>query len=96
MIDYCCITSSDLHTPSEEYEACRSEYNDAQKGLVENIVNVARTYLPLFHTYSSIIAQLDVLLSFAEVSSTSVIPITRPTLLDITKNNCIIHIFNIL
>ena len=86
------FTCSDLHTPSEEYEACRSEYHNAQKDLVENIVNVARTYLPLFHTYSSIIAQLDVLLSFAEVSSTSVIPFTRPTLLDITKNNCSIHI----
>ena len=87
MISVTWLFCSDLRTPSEEYEHCRNEYNQAQKGLVDSIIAVAATYLPLFHIYSSLIAQLDVLLSFAEVSSNSVIPYTRPTLLDVTKQN---------
>ena len=81
------FTASDLRTPSEEYEQCMGEYKEAQKDLVESIIEVALTYLPLFHIYSSLIAQLDVLLSFAEVSANSVIPYTRPTLLNITEKN---------
>lgn len=76
-----------MRSSSEEYEHCRSEYNEAQKDLVDHIIEIAVTYLPLFNIYSSLISQLDVLLSFAEVSANSVIPYKRPTLLDKTQKN---------
>ena len=82
------IISSDLRTVSSEYEQFKSEYNTVQQSLVEKIVEVALTYIPLFNIFSSLIAQLDVLASFAEVSSSAVIPYTRPAFLDIQNENC--------
>ena len=82
------FSSSDLRSVSAEYEQYTSEYNVAQQSLVEKITEVALTYLPLFNIFSSLISQIDVLLSFAYVSSTATIPYTRPQFLDITKDNC--------
>lgn len=78
---------SDLRTPSAEYEQYKAEYSKAQEQLVGKIVDVAKSYIPLFHVYSSIIAQLDVLLAFAEASANAPIPYTRPDILSIDKNN---------
>ena len=82
------IMSSDLRSISGEYEQYTAEYNTAQQSLVEKITDVALTYLPLFNIFSSLISQLDVLVSFAYVSKTAVIPYSRPHFLDITKENC--------
>ena len=80
--------SSDLRSISAEYEQYTAEYNVAQQSLVEKITDVALTYMPLFNIFSSLISQLDLLSSFAYVSTTAVIPYTRPKFLDITKENC--------
>ena len=85
---YIIITYSNLRTASCEYEQFKSEYNTVQQSLVEKIVEVALTYIPLFNIFSSLIAQLDVLVSFAEISSSAVIPYTRPVFLDVRKENC--------
>ena len=79
--------SDDLRTPSAEYEQYKAEYSKAQEQLVGKIVDVAKSYIPLFHVYSSIIAQLDVLLAFAEASANAPIPYTRPDILSIDRNN---------
>ena len=81
------LLRSDLRTPSAEYEQHKAEYSKAQEQLVGKIVDVAKSYIPLFHIYSSIIAQLDVLLAFAEASANAPIPYTRPDILSIDKNN---------
>ena len=81
------FSCSDLRTPSAEYEQYKAEYSKAQEQLVGKIVDVAKSYIPLFHVYSSIIAQLDVLLAFAEASANAPIPYTRPDILSIDKNN---------
>ena len=80
--------SSDLRSISAEYEQYTAEYNVAQQSLVEKITDVALTYMPLFNIFSSLISPLDLLSSFAYVSTTAVIPYTRPKFLDITKENC--------
>lgn len=82
------MDSSDLRTPSSEYEQYKSEYMEAQKEVIQNVIEVAFSYIPLFHTFSTLIAQLDVLAAFAQVSSTASIPYSRPSLLDIDKANC--------
>lgn len=44
------------------------------------------SYLPVFELLSSLLAELDVLLSFAYVSSTSAIQYTRPILYEMGSN----------
>lgn len=78
---------SDLRSASSEYEECKTEYNSAQQSLVEKITEVALTYVPLFNIFSSLVAQLDVLTSFAAISAAAAIPYTRPHFLDITQSN---------
>ena len=78
---------SDLRSASSEYEQYKSEYNSAQQSLVVKITEVALTYVPLFNIFSSLVAQLDVLTSFAAISASAAIPYTRPHFLDITKSN---------
>lgn len=80
--------SRDLASPSAEYERYRSEYAVEQQGMLGTVIEVASSYSPLFHILSSLLAQLDVLLAFAEVSATATIPYTRPDLLDVTRDNC--------
>ena len=78
----------DLRTSSSEYEEYKKEYMEAQKEVIQNVIEVAFSYIPLFHTFSALVATVDVLAAFAEVSITAAIPYTRPTLLDIEKENC--------
>ena len=73
---------SDLRSASSEYEQYKSEYNSAQQSLVVKITEVALTYVPLFNIFSSLVAQLDVLTSFAAISASAPIPYTRPHFLD--------------
>ena len=75
------VRSSDLRSLSSEFEACKAEYAKAQERLVASIIDVARTYVPRFHVFASLAAQLDVLLAFAEASATASIPYTRPRFL---------------
>lgn len=78
----------DLRTPSSEYEEYKKEYMEAQKEVIQNVIEVTFSYIPLFHTFSALVATVDVLAAFAEVSVTAAIPYTRPSLLDIEKENC--------
>ena len=61
---------------------------EAQKEVIQNVIEVTFSYIPLFHTFSALVATVDVLAAFAEVSVTAAIPYTRPSLLDIEKLNC--------
>ena len=78
------IMYSDFRGLSSDFEECRAEYAKAQERLVASIIDVARTYVPRFHVFASLAAQLDVLLSFAEASSIASIPYTRPQFLPST------------
>ena len=79
------IMYSDFRGLSSDFEECRAEYAKAQERLVASIIDVARTYVPRFHVFASLAAQLDVLLSFAEASSIASIPYTRPQFLPSTS-----------
>ncbi|KAK0064395.1 DNA mismatch repair protein Msh2 [Biomphalaria pfeifferi] len=65
---------------NNEYQQIRDAYNDQQKTLVVEIIIIAAGYAEPMSLLSDILAQLDVLVSFAVVSASAPIPYIRPTL----------------
>lgn len=63
------FTVSELKDLVREYNELEENYRDLQNELVLKVLEIASTYYPLLETVSALISQLDVLCSFAMVSS---------------------------
>lgn len=61
------------------------QYQKQQSELVKNAVATATTYLPIVETACAIVAQLDVLVSFATVAALSPSAYVRPTFSPLTS-----------
>lgn len=61
-----------------EHDQLSSNYNRTQTGLVNEVVNVAASYCPLLEQLGSVLAHLDVIVSFAHVSVHAPTAYTRP------------------
>ncbi|XP_073986421.1 DNA mismatch repair protein spel1 isoform X2 [Rhodnius prolixus] len=72
--------SIELTRLNDEYQAIKEEYSRHQQSVVEEVVSVAAGYCGTLHNMSSIIAQLDVLCSFAVVASCAPKPYVRPVM----------------
>lgn len=64
------FTIPELKDLVREYTELEDNYRALQNELVLKVLEIASTYYPLLETVSSLIAQLDVLCAFAQVSST--------------------------
>jgi len=74
------FTSKELRRASEARCAAERDYTAAQRGLVERVVEVAATFTPLLARAGALLAELDVLASFADVAATAPSPYVRPVL----------------
>ena len=74
------FTTRELRDYSNQYQKLTESYISKQSLLVKEILNVASTYSPVFTVYNTVVAELDVLSSFAEVVRTSPKTYCRPTL----------------
>ncbi|XP_071801096.1 DNA mismatch repair protein Msh2-like [Asterias amurensis] len=74
------FTQSTMRSLNEEHMSAKEEYNEMQKAIVAEIIGIAAGYVDRMMLLSDIIAQLDVLVSFAHVSSNAPISYVRPTL----------------
>lgn len=74
------FSTSSLQGISDEYRSLKEQYTSAQASVAEEVMNIAAGYAEPMQTFSDIVAQLDVLVSFAVVSMTAPIPYTRPTI----------------
>ena len=74
------FTTSSLQTISEEYHCLKEQYASAQASVAEEVLRIAAGYAEPMQTFGDIVAQLDVLVSFAVVALTAPIPYTRPTI----------------
>ncbi|XP_041352599.1 DNA mismatch repair protein Msh2-like [Gigantopelta aegis] len=71
-----------LRKMNEEYMQAKEDYNEQQKSVVAEIISIAAGYVEPMLLINDIIAQLDVLVSFAHVSSSAPEPYVRPKLLE--------------
>lgn len=74
------FTTKELRKLSEETTILKQEYDRQQSSLVKEIVAITLSYAPVLENLSMVIANLDVLCSFAYVSSYASIPYVRPKL----------------
>jgi DNA mismatch repair protein MSH2 len=76
------FTTSSMTSLRREFDQFSSNYNRTQSGLVSEVVGVAASYSPVFEVLASILAHLDVIVSFAHVSVHAPIAYTRPQIHD--------------
>ncbi|KAK2146372.1 hypothetical protein LSH36_613g01007 [Paralvinella palmiformis] len=71
-----------LEELNTEFRDAKLSYEEQQKSLVEEVLGIAGGYVEPMQVISDIIAQLDVLVSFAHVSANAPIPYVRPNILE--------------
>eukprot|EP00282_Hemiselmis_andersenii_P005543 CAMPEP_0114149132 /NCGR_PEP_ID=MMETSP0043_2-20121206/21994_1 /TAXON_ID=464988 /ORGANISM="Hemiselmis andersenii, Strain CCMP644" /LENGTH=815 /DNA_ID=CAMNT_0001243751 /DNA_START=95 /DNA_END=2539 /DNA_ORIENTATION=+ len=74
------FTCKDLKPLAEAYKRVDDEYNSKQAHLVAKVIDVISTYSPAVDDLCKIVAEIDVLVSFAHVSTSAATPYVRPTL----------------
>ncbi|SCU79259.1 LANO_0A05622g1_1 [Lachancea nothofagi CBS 11611] len=72
------FSTKELKHVSEQTAFLQKEYDRLQSDLVKEIVQITLTYTPVLEKLSIVLANLDVLSSFAHVSSYAPIPYVRP------------------
>lgn len=65
---------------NQEFVQARDDYNHQQKTVVAEVISIAAGYVEPMSMLNDILAQLDVLVSFAVVSASAPTPFTRPKL----------------
>jgi DNA mismatch repair protein MSH2 len=84
------FTTSNLQSLRREFDQLSSNYNRTQSGLVSEVVNVAASYSPVFEKLASILAHLDVIVSFAHVSVHAPTAYVRPVVHERGTGNTIL------
>lgn len=72
------FTTKTLRQLATRHQELGEQYHKAQASVAREVVNVASTYLPVLGPLCMALAHLDVIISFAHVSSFSKLPYVRP------------------
>ncbi|KIY44220.1 DNA mismatch repair protein MSH2 [Fistulina hepatica ATCC 64428] len=84
------FVSRKMKSLAEDYKEYSNLYNKTQSGLVKEIVTIAATYTPVIESLDSIIAHLDVILSFAHVSINAPVSYVKPKVLEKGGGNLVL------
>lgn len=74
----CYFTTTKLRHASDRFGKLNKQYNQTQASLVKEVVKIAATYCPVLEKLSTVIAHLDVIVSFAHVSCFAPEPYVKP------------------
>ncbi|KAF2676576.1 DNA mismatch repair protein [Lentithecium fluviatile CBS 122367] len=72
------FTTSSLQAMRREFDQLSETYNRTQSGLVNEVVSVASSYIPIVEKLAAVLAHLDVIVAFAHVSVHAPTSYTRP------------------
>ncbi|KAL3140673.1 hypothetical protein ABBQ32_005238 [Trebouxia sp. C0010 RCD-2024] len=75
------FTNRPLKEAAERLQNLSGQYDDMQKQLVEQVVGVAHTFVEVWEGVAALLAEMDVLLGFAEVAVNAPTPYVRPQML---------------
>ena len=76
------FTSRKLRAAADELQHLSSQYDSKQASLVHQVVSVAATFSEVWEKVSGILAELDVLCSFADLAISAPIQYVRPKLME--------------
>ena len=74
------FSTKELKDIAKTASSLEKEYEKLQSSLVKEIVSITVTYTPVMEKISLVLAHLDVIVSFAHISSYAPIPYIRPTM----------------
>jgi DNA mismatch repair protein MSH2 len=74
------FTTDNLAALRRDFDKLSENYNRTQSGLVQEVVNVASSYIPVFEKLAGVLAHLDVIVAFSHVSVHAPTAYTRPTI----------------
>ncbi|KAI6779937.1 DNA mismatch repair protein msh-like protein [Emericellopsis cladophorae] len=74
------FTTKKLQAIRREYDQLSQNYNRTQSSLVAEVVNVAKSYCPVFERLAGVLAHLDVIVSLAHASVHAPEAYVRPTI----------------
>ncbi|KAJ7138470.1 muts domain V-domain-containing protein [Mycena crocata] len=72
------FTTKTLQSLAEDHKDYSEQYAKAQSNLVREVVNIASTYTPVLELLDTVVAHLDVIISFAHVSVNAPEPYVKP------------------
>ncbi|KAH9778531.1 DNA mismatch repair protein MSH2 [Citrus sinensis] len=72
------FTNTKLKKLGDQYQKVLEEYKNCQKELVNRVIQTAVTFSEVFKSLATMLSELDVLLSFADLASSCPTPYTRP------------------
>jgi DNA mismatch repair protein MSH2 len=81
------FTNSQLRSLSEQYRSLRERYNTVQAAIAEEVLAIAGGYAEPLASLSSLLARIDVLVSFSHVSASAPTPYVRPSLSAMGEGN---------
>ncbi|QQP55751.1 hypothetical protein FKW44_000193 [Caligus rogercresseyi] len=84
-----------LTSLSQDYEVLKKEYNQIQKKIVKEVLDIAFGYSKFAFRLGTCLSQLDVLLSFATAALASPIPYVKPSILDQSTGKRIIKMLGV-
>eukprot|EP00268_Persea_americana_P046522 TRINITY_DN4798_c0_g1_i7.p1 TRINITY_DN4798_c0_g1~~TRINITY_DN4798_c0_g1_i7.p1 ORF type:complete len:500 (-),score=112.15 TRINITY_DN4798_c0_g1_i7:342-1841(-) len=85
------FTNTKLKKLSDQYLKLLEEYTNCQKELVAQVVQTAATFSEVFESLAGILSEMDVLLSFADLSTSCPTPYIRPDITDSDKGDIILE-----
>ncbi|RWR85505.1 DNA mismatch repair protein MSH2 [Cinnamomum micranthum f. kanehirae] len=85
------FTNTKLKKLSDQYVKLLEEYTNCQKELVARVVQTAATFSEVFESIAGILSEMDVLLSFADLSTSCPTPYIRPDITHSDKGDIILE-----
>ncbi|KAF9970881.1 MutS-like protein [Actinomortierella ambigua] len=84
------FTTSKLKGYAQQFSDASQEYEKTQSSLAKEVIGIVSTYCPVLEKLNTLVAQLDVLVSFAHVSVNAKVPYVRPTMTEMGTGSVVL------